>query len=300
MKKTVQLISPSFYRLLTNQQKKHIQTFLTKNNFHVRWGKNALKKTVQISVNQFRATDKERLTDLMEAFKSNADVILAIRGGGSVARLFPLIDWNILKKSKNIFAGFSDSTAFQNAYYAKTKKPSITGMLAIYVQEKPQETVVKSFFNALNGGDINFSGLPHYAKGKSSGTLIGGNLTSFTSLVGTPYMPSCKGKILLLEEIKEPPYKLDSMLTHLKNAGIFNQLNGVLLGDFYDCRNDDDKSDDAAYQVLKNFFEGFKIPVIYGLPYGHTPQHFCLPFGTKATLDTTKGIVHIDGLRKMC
>ena len=100
--------------------------------------------------------------------------------------------------------------------------------------------------------------------------------------------------------MEEAPYRLDRMLTHLKNSGIFDQLSGVLLGDFYQCRNNDDKSDDAAYQVLMRFFKNFKIPVIYGLPYGHTPQHFCLPFGTKVTMNPTKGIVHIDGLKKIC
>ena len=138
---------------------------------------------------------------------------------------------------------------------------------------------------------MDFKGLPSYAKGTASGILIGGNLTSFAGLIGTPYMPSCTGKILLLEEVEEPPYKIDEMLIHLKNAGIFDKLNGVLLGDFYKCRNTYDTTDDHAY---------FKIPVMYGLPYGHTPQHFCLPFGTKATLNTTKRTVHIDGIKKRC
>ena len=300
MNKTIEIIAPSFYANMTAPQRKRIQTFFAKNNFQIKWSKNAFKKTVQISVQQFRASDKERLTDLISAFKANSTVVMAARGGGSVARLLPLIDWNVLKKSTSIFAGFSDSTIFQNVYYAKTGKPSITGMIAKYVADKPQESVIASFFNTLNGGAIDFKGLPCYAKGKASGILIGGNLTSFVNLIGTPYMPSCKGKILLLEEIEEPPYKLDGMLTHLKNAGVFDKLSGVLLGDFCNCRNTHDKTDDNAYKVLKNFFKDFKIPVVYGLPYGHTAQHFCLPFGTKATLNTATRTVHIDGIKKKC
>jgi len=300
MTQTIQIIAPGFYAPLTAEQKKHIQTFLTQHGFKIQWGKNALKKTTQISANQFKATDHERLTDLMLAFKQNTDVIMAVRGGGAVARLLPLIDWDALKKSDSILAGFSDLTAFQNAYYTKTRKPSITGMLAIYLKDEPQESIISSFLNILNGGSMDFQGLPCYAKGTATGTLIGGNLTSFIGLIGTPYMPSCKGKILLLEEVAEPPYKLDSMLTHMKNVGIFEQLSGVILGDFYKCRNDNDTTDDPAYNVLKNFFKGFKIPVMYGLPYGHTPQHFCLPFGTKTTMNTTKKQLHIDGINKKC
>ena len=240
MKREVQIIAPSFCAKLTTQQKKHIQTFLTKHNLNVKWGKNTFKKTVEISPTQFRANDSERLVDLMNAFRQNSDVIMAARGGGSVARILPLIDWDVLKKSTSVFAGFSDLTVFQNAYYAKTHKPSITGMLASYIKESPQESITTSFFNILNGGSMDFKGLPYYAKGKASGVLIGGNLASFVSLLGTPYMPSCKGKILLFEEVDEPPYKLDGMLTHLKNAGIFDKVTGVILGDFYKCRNTQD------------------------------------------------------------
>ena len=297
MNKTIQVIAPGFYANLTAQQKKYVGRVFKKYGYKTTWGKNAAKKTVQLSVKQFMATDDERLSDLMNAFKANSDVIMAVRGGGAVARLLPLINWDILKKSTSLFVGFSDTTIFQNTYYAKTGKPSITGMIAKYAAQKPQESIITSFFNALNGGSIDFKGLPCYAKGVASGVLIGGNLSSFIKLVGTPYMPSCKGKILLLEDVEEPPYKLDGMLTHLKNAGIFDKLNGVILGDFYNCRNTYDTTDDNAYEILKNFFKDFKIPVMYGLPYGHTPQHFCLPFGTKATLNTTKKIVHIDGLK---
>ncbi len=300
MSKKIEIIAPSFYANLTTKHKKNVENVLKKYGYQTSWGKNAFKKTVQLSGKQFMAKDSERLADLMKAFKANPEVVMAVRGGGGVARLLPLIDWNVLKKSTSLLVGFSDTTVLQNAYYAKTGKPSITGMLAGYLKEKPQSTVVSSFFNILNKGAMDFKGVPCYAKGKASGILLGGNLASFTSLLGTPYMPSCKGKILLLEEVEEPPYKLDSMLTHLKNAGVFDQVAGVLLGDFYQCRNTYDTSDDNAYKILQNFFKDFKIPVIYGLPYGHTPQHFCLPFGTKASLDTKKGFVHIDGIKKRC
>ncbi len=298
MRKKIKIIAPCFYADFTTTQKKYAQKFLTDHGFSVSWGKNVFKKTVEISVSQFRATSKERLADLTKTFQQNPDVILAVRGGGAVAHLLPFLDWAKIKKSTSLFTGFSDTTAFQNAYYAKTHKPSITGMLAIYIKEKPQESITTSFFNLLNGGGIDFKGLPCYAKGKASGILIGGNLTSFTHLIGTPYMPRCEGKILVLEDIGEPPYKIDEMLTHLKNAGIFNKLNGVIVGDFYKCRNGYDKTDDHVYRVLKNFFKGFKIPVMYGLPYGHMPQHFCLPLGTKTTMDTSKKIIHIDGISK--
>lgn len=294
MKNSIQIVAPASYAPLTARQKKAIENFFIKKGWDLHWGTNVFKKTAL-----FGATDAERISDLTKAFKKNASVIMALRGGYGSSRLLSKINWDLLKKSHSLFAGFSDLTAFQNAYYTKTSKPSITGMIATYLKEAPDQAITTSFFNILQGGDIDFKGLPYIAKGTASGVLIGGNLTCFESLIGTPYIPNLKGKILLLEEVSEPPYRIDRMLTHLKNAGVFDKLNGVILGDFYQCRNTTDTTDDTVYRVLKDFFKGFKIPVMYGLPYGHTPQHFCLPFGTKATMDSTKKIIHIDGIKKI-
>ena len=293
MNKEIKIVAPASYAILTATQKKNIIKFFQKKGYKPTWAKNAFKKTTYLG-----ATDKEKLADLTDAFKRNAFLIMGLRGGYGSARLLTKINWEILKKSTSLFAGFSDLTTFQNAYYTKTGKASITGILAVDAKQKPDTTLEQSFDNVVSGGAITFHGLPNYSKGKASGTLIGGNLTCFESLIGTPYIPNLKGKILLLEDVGEAPYRIDRMLTHLKNAGVFDKINGVILGDFYKCRNTGEETDDPVYNILKNFFKDFKIPVMYGLPYGHTPQHFCLPFGTKTTMDTTKKIIHIDGISK--
>ena len=293
MKKKIQIIAPASYANLTEAQKKYIISFLQKNDFSPSWAPHTFTQEFL-----FRASDKHRLSDLMNAFKKNIPIVMTIRGGSGSANLLPLIDWNILKESSSLFVGFSDLTTFQNAYYTMTGKPSLTGMVAQYICPKQDPSLWTSFVKTLEGQGFDFKGLPNLAPGKASGVLIGGNLTCFQSLIGTPYLPKLKGKILLLEEVAEAPYRVDRMLAHLKNAGIFDKVNGVILGDFYQCRNDDDKTDGPVYNVLKNFFKGFKIPVVYGLPYGHTSQHFCLPFGTVASMDTQKRMLHIDGLQK--
>ena len=291
MKKEIKILAPASYALLTTAQKKNIIKFFQKKGYTTTWAKNAFNKTTYLG-----ASDKEKLNDLISAFKKNTFLIMAVRGGYGSSRLLSQIDWEILKKSTSLFAGFSDLTAFQNAYYAKTGKPSMTGFLAGDTKQKPDPALEESFDNIVSGGSISFNGLPHFCKGKASGTMIGGNLTCFETLIGTPFMPNLKGKILLLEDVGEAPYRIDRMLTHLKNAGVFDKVAGVILGDFINCRNTGETSDQYVYDILKNFFKGFKIPVMYGLPYGHTPQRFCLPFGTKAMMDTTKKIIHIDGI----
>ena len=293
MTKKAIIIAPSSFWPTKSKDKKDIAVFFQKNGYSVTWSKSAQKDEKIIG-----SKDKEKAIELNNAFKQKQDVILALRGGYGSARLLPLLDWKNIKKSKSLFVGFSDSTVFQNAYYARAKKPSISGMLARFLMNKPDKTLTHSFTNCLLGGGIEFHGLPSFAKGRARGILIGGNLTCFTTLLGTPYLPSLKGKILLLEEVGEAPYRIDRMLVHLQNAGIFNKVRGVVLGSFYNCRNKNETCDKEVYNVLTRFFKGFKIPVIYGCPYGHEPQHFCLPFGTKTTIDTEKQILRIDGISK--
>ena len=180
MKNSIQVIAPASYALLTAHQKKAIENFFIKKGWNFDWGANTFKKTTV-----FGATDAERLSDLTQAFKKNTSVVMALRGGYGSARLLSKINWDLLKKSNSLFAGFSDLTTFQNAYYTKTSKPSITGMIATYLKETPDQAITTSFFNILQGGDIDFKGLPHIIKGAASGILIGGNLTCFESLIGT-------------------------------------------------------------------------------------------------------------------
>jgi muramoyltetrapeptide carboxypeptidase len=117
--------------------------------------------------------------------------------------------------------------------------------------------------------------------GVGSGLMAGGNLTTLCHLVGTPFAPNLKGKILLLEDVGEMPYRIDRMLTQMKLAGCFNEIAGLILGAFKECGHQNEIVD-----IFKNIFEEADIPILAGFDMGHGEHNLTIPMGLGATLDT--------------
>lgn len=116
-------------------------------------------------------------------------------------------------------------------------------------------------------------------EGEAEGILTGGCLSNFISLIGTPFLPDIKDKILLLEDLNERPYRLDRMFWQIENAGIFNAVNGVILGEFPGCFND--KYEQMAFnKFLRKIFQPYGFPVIMNVPVGHSKNAITVPLGT--------------------
>ena len=122
---------------------------------------------------------------------------------------------------------------------------------------------------------------------------MGGNISLLCTALGTPYLPSFKNRILFLEDLDELPYRFDRMLTQLLNAGLLQQVAGIAIGINRNC-NDPKASDAREYrQTLEDVFRErllpLKVPVVAGLPFGHTPLNATLPVGVRVILDGEKG-----------
>jgi muramoyltetrapeptide carboxypeptidase len=125
-----------------------------------------------------------------------------------------------------------------------------------------------------------------------SGILIGGNMAVFVSLVGTRFLPDLKNKILFLEEINEPPYKIDRMLNQLKLSNVLKKVRGIILGSFTDCiETDKDKKTLTLQEVLEDYFRNLRIPVMHSFPHGHKKDFVTLAIGSKIKLNAMKGFV---------
>jgi muramoyltetrapeptide carboxypeptidase len=124
-----------------------------------------------------------------------------------------------------------------------------------------------------------------WQNGKATGELIGGNLTVFCSLLGTPYWPSCAGKILFLEDTHEEPYRIDRMLNSLRLAGVFNEVSGIIFGQFNDCNAEKPLESFTLEEVVRHQLKGYSFPVIWGAPIGHVKNKWTLPIGVKALMD---------------
>jgi muramoyltetrapeptide carboxypeptidase len=222
--------------------------------------------------------------------------IFTVRGGYGCSRLLPLLDFDIIRSNPKIFVGYSDITALLYGIYAKTGLVGFHGPVGI---SSFSEFSVKHLKNILSEPIHNYEmkNLPDeeakilvIAEGVSEGELIGGNLSIVVSLIGTEYDVDTKDKIIFLEEIGEEPYRIDRMLTQMRQSGKFDSCSGIALGVFRRCdidqKNPKFENSLSLKQVLEDRLGDLGIPVIYGLSFGHIKNKITLPFGIKARLDT--------------
>jgi len=128
-------------------------------------------------------------------------------------------------------------------------------------------------------------GTATFVEGIAEGPLLGGNLSMFTRLLGTPFMPDLEGAILVFEDVGERPYRLDRMWTHLELAGVFRQSKGIVLGSFTHC-----EERDASYNsvdVLRDLAVATGLPCATGFPIGHGDVNEPVPLGVRVRLDAT-------------
>lgn len=274
-------------------------TYLEKLGYRVEVGKNVGSKEGYLA-----GSDKQRLDDLHDMFRNkNVRAIFSVRGGYGSGRLLDKIDYNLIKKNPKIFVGYSDINALQSAFFTKTGLISFAGpMVAVDFHEEVSTFTEEIFWRTItsekkigklhNPRNEKFFTLN---KGRGAGRIIGGNLSLLTSLMGTEYFPKMKDAILLLEDIGEAPYRVDRMLNQLRLAKFFKQINGVILGHFVDCvENDPSKASFTLNEVITQYFPSqLKLPVLYNVKHGHIKDNITIPYGVKCTLNASLGFIEI-------
>ncbi len=246
-------------------------------------------------------TDEERLDDLHYMFKKKeVKAIFCLRGGYGTPRLLEKINYNVIKDNPKIFVGYSDITALQMAFLQKTGLVTFGGpMVAVDFYNEVSPFTEEHFWSMLTSnkkiGKIhqpNDEKVFQLTKGMAEGRLVGGNLALVASLVGTPYLPPMKDKILILEEVGEQPYRIDRMLNQLRLSKIFNQVNGIILGTFSDCNEADPSTRTLTLgEVISDYFEELKIPIVYNFKHGHIKHTITVPFGTKVKVNASRNNV---------
>ncbi len=207
--------------------------------------------------------------------------ILCARGGYGSSRILSLIDFEALRAHPKFIAGFSDITFILNAVFSQSGLQSLHGPL---VTTLDQLDGADSLFAAMTGSSIPALRAEDgviLRKGRGTGTVVGGNLTCFCHLLGTAWQVPLTGRILLLEDRGEEPYRVDRMLTHLKQADDFDNLAGIAIGGF----DDGGRLEDAMLGVFRDAFKNMDIPVVSGFPVGHGDRNLAVPIGGMATLD---------------
>ena len=239
---------------------------------------------------RFGGTDEARVAQL-HAAATNPDIqiVMALRGGYGMSRLLPLLDYDLLAKSRKLFVGHSDFTALQLALLAKTGAISFAGPMLCddYTREDVSEVTRLDFWRCISSltHTVNWPAQGNPAI-SVSGQLWGGNLTMLTSLLGTPYFPQIEGGILFVEDIHEHPYRIERMLLQLLHSGVLAQQKALILGDFSGYRLTDYDNGYDFDSMLAYLRQHLPIPVLTGLPFGHIHDKATLPVGCDCQLDS--------------
>ena len=241
-------------------------------------------------------TDRYKLHDIHEMFSdTGVKAVFCLRGGAGATRLLDRIDYDLIAANPKILVGYSDITALSLAVFARTGLVNFSGPMIATELYAPSAYTEEHFWGMLtepaySRSLMNFP--DHQVRclkpGTTSGRLIGGNLSVLSSMIGTPYLPSFRGSLLFAEDINEPAYRIDRMLSHLFNAGLIQKCRGIMFGQF--CRNPSDVNHDYRFDKMFTYYanrmaEG--TPVMTGLSYGHIQELMTIPVGAKCRLELT-------------
>ncbi len=246
---------------------------------------------------RFAGSDAERAADINALAQAGhlPDIVLATRGGYGATRLLPHLAYGPLRErladGHVALVGHSDFTALQLALYAKSGVRSFAGpLLANLGAETLDQPTWDGFWQTLSASHMRVTWAAEDAAPLNvSGPLWGGNLAVLCSLLGSAYFPRIDGGILFVEDVGEPPFRIERLLYQLLLAGVLKRQRALLLGDFADCRTgprDNGYDLSAAFAQLAGVAG---ILLLRGLPHGHARRQLTLPFGADARLRVDAG-----------
>jgi len=245
-------------------------------------------------------TDAERIDEL-NGFLRRPDVkaLICVRGGYGALRLLPHLDYEAARAHPKLLIGYSDITALHMALYERAQWAGLAGPMAAVEWPDPDPASEVLFWDLATGATpsplLGPAGerLVSYGPGEAEGVLLGGNLTLITRLIGTPYLPSLKGAILFLEEVAEPPYRIDGMLAQLRLSGAIEGLGGLILGGFTGAESLPGKPSLSLDDVIRDYFHDAPFPVATGLVHGHFPVKNTMPVGVRARLSVASSTAEL-------
>ncbi len=232
---------------------KRAVTFFENKGYKVKLSDNVYSKNRYLA-----GSDSERLDALHKMFSDKSvNAIICLRGGYGAIRLINKIDYDLIRQNPKIFCGYSDITALNVMFLKRAGLASFSGpmILSDFGEENLCEYTINKFFETVTTGKFDYEG-----------TFWGGNLSTLVSLCGLDFIPDFKFT-LFLEDLNEPPYKIDKMVTQLFNIDkIRKNTKAIAIGDFLGV-------DDIYY-----IFEDLGLPLIKNFPASHSAKKATIPY----------------------
>jgi muramoyltetrapeptide carboxypeptidase len=239
----------------------------------------------------FAGSAERRAREMENMFqRDDVKAIVCARGGYGANYLLPALDIKKIASKPKAFVGYSDITSLATYFCDAAKMVTFQGPMVAKDFAKDDGVDLNSWQSAL-AGHANWrfdfdsaSGVKPLAEGSAEGVLYGGCLSMLAASLGTPYEICTDGTILFIEDVATKPYQVDRMLMHLKLAGKFAGVRGIIFGEMLDCV----QSPDQAYtleDVVMRVVRELRVPVAYGLRSGHVSRrNITLPIGVAAVL----------------
>jgi muramoyltetrapeptide carboxypeptidase len=247
--------------------------------------------------------DEDRAADL-HAMLADPEIraIVCLQGGYGTPRLIPLLDEKLFAANPKAICGYSDLTTLHLAasrwgnvlsFYSN----GASGIGAAEVTEFSKNSLRRALFSDEPFGQIGPNPDDPYVRtvvgGRATGRLAGGCAGLLSSAIGTRLTPDFRGRIIVLEEIENEGYILDGILTQLRNAGTFDGVAGIVVGDIK-SKWSGGIAELSTEDIVEEVLGPLGVPLIFGLPIGHGKHHATVPLGALATLDADAGTLVVE------
>jgi muramoyltetrapeptide carboxypeptidase len=238
-------------------------------------------------------TDEERLEELNHYLNSaEFDAFFFTRGGYGAMRILDRVDYDAIRRDPRPVVGFSDLTALHQAMATHAKVASFHGPMLNLDFFNGLSPDIEQWFWAMLGGAApmthRFARDQVVIEGEAEGILFGGNLSLTAALIGTPYDFWIDDGIWFWEDVDEPVYRIDRMLTHLRLSGRLQNIRGVIIGKLKGCG-----SPAEVEALLHETFDPYGVPVVRDLPFGHQGDNLLMPIGAPVRLSTSDGTLTV-------
>lgn len=229
--------------------------------------------------NLFSGTGEEKARALEKLFlDKDIKMIFDISGGDLANEVLDFLDFNLIKENPKPFFGYSDLTVLLNAIYSQCDITTYNYQLRNLIGKFKEEQMQNFKASFIEGKEDIFNLDYKWINGSHlEGIVVGGNIRCLLKLAGTKYMPDFKDKILFLESFSGNSAKMVTYITQYKNLGVFNEVKGIILGEFTEMERENLKPD--IVEILKRVIGEINIPILKTRDLGHGADAKCIPIG---------------------
>ena len=284
------VISPSYW--IAEDVLKNTAEIFSSRNFHLIFG-----KSIKAKEGPFAGPPELRAEDLNNMFSDpNIDAIFCARGGYGANRVLPLLNYDMIKENPKIFIGYSDITAYLTSITQKTEIITFHGPMLVSYKHGFIDYNFDQMMKALTSNENivisppeEFE--PHILKeGTAKGPLWGGNLSLVMNRLGTDGQINTNGCILFLEDLDEYLYSFERMLVHLQTAGVFNNINGLIIGELMDMKDQEISFGKSTDDIVMEICGALDIPIVTNFPCGHGKYQATLPISLPVELEVDETV----------